>query len=197
MRIIVLMPQTNWTCQSWDQRLSFFVLYNYSATFYVFSKKYPFTSSHLSSGILFIANWTFSKRLFSVNVPPEAPKQSSITTESHFTVASGEEGCWLLEIFDISEFHDHKDTRAGPGLLGEIQSQVAKDVTVSATLYSQFSIHCRRKEIEENREKQKNYIFFLSWNIQIIGIIPWCLSAIFHSEWASVLSWLDQNEGCW
>ena len=57
-----------------------------------------------------------------------------------FTVAWGEEGCWLLEIFDISEFHDHKDTRAGPGLLGEIQSQVAKDVTVSGTLYSVLSI---------------------------------------------------------
>ena len=39
MRINVLMPQTNWACQSGDQRLSFFVLYNYSVTFYVFSLK--------------------------------------------------------------------------------------------------------------------------------------------------------------
>ena len=63
----------------------------------------------------------------------------------------------MLKIFDISEFHDHKDTRAGPGLLGEIQSQVAKDVTVSDN--SQFIEE--EKEVK-NRETLKNYIFFLS-----------------------------------
>ena len=63
----------------------------------------------------------------------------------------------MLKIFDISEFNDHKDTRAGPGLLGEIQSQVAKDVTVSDN--SQFIEE--EKEVK-NPETLKNYTFFLS-----------------------------------
>ena len=60
----------------------------------------------------------------------------------------------MLKIFDISEFHD---TRGGTGLLGEIQSQVAKDVTVSGN--SQFIEE--EKEVK-NPETLKNYIFFLS-----------------------------------
>ena len=132
MRINVLKPQTNWACQSGDQRLSFFVLYNYSVTFYVFS---------LKSSLSFLPEWSVKLPLFRnfVLLQIEHSQKDCFLLMSHlrhqnnlqsllraiFTVAWGEEWCGLLEIFDISEFHDHKDTQAG-SCLGKSRVRLQK-----------------------------------------------------------------------